>query len=279
MPELGARARLITRSLELDGLGLEVGPGYNPILPKRAGFRVETIDYADAEHLREKYRDADVDIGRIEPIDYVSRGRSLLETIGERHRYDYIVASHVIEHAPDLLGFLKDCEALLKPEGILSLAVPDKRYCFDIFQPSASTGEIIQAHLDGRRRPSYGSIFDSFAYDAARGGRIGWTPSDSGELAFVHHLASARAIADDALECGRYVDVHVWRFVPSSLRLILHDLRESSFLSLKERDFIDAGGELLMTLSQTGVGCPVDRLTLARQVLIEQAGTAQTDAP
>jgi 2-polyprenyl-3-methyl-5-hydroxy-6-metoxy-1,4-benzoquinol methylase len=46
--------------------------------------------------------------------------------IGERHRYDWIVASHVID-VPNLVAFLIDCEALLKPGASLVLAVPDKR--------------------------------------------------------------------------------------------------------------------------------------------------------
>ena len=31
---------------------------------------------------------------------------------------------HVIEHMPDLFGFMRDCEALLKPNGVLTLAIP-----------------------------------------------------------------------------------------------------------------------------------------------------------
>jgi hypothetical protein len=51
-----------------------------------------------------------------------------------------------------MLGFLKDCETLLKQGGILVLAVPDKRRCFDLLQPLTSTGMILQAHAERRVR-------------------------------------------------------------------------------------------------------------------------------
>lgn len=36
------------------GLRLEIGPSYNPILPKRERFRVETIDHSHPTELKEK---------------------------------------------------------------------------------------------------------------------------------------------------------------------------------------------------------------------------------
>ena len=150
------RTTLLRSLINVGGKGLEIGPSYNPLVPKSEGFDVETVDYADAEALRVKYRDArSVDISVIEDVDYVIKGAGLSETIGTIASYDYIVASHVIEHTPDLLGFLKDCESLLKPDGILLLAVPDKRYCFDVFQLLSSVGGVVQAHLERRTRPPW----------------------------------------------------------------------------------------------------------------------------
>ena len=112
------------------GKGLEIGPSHNPLMPKAAGFNVEILDYLDAEGLRRKYAAAGIDVSAVEEVDYIADGRSMTEVIGQRQRYDSIVASHVIEHVPDFVAFLNDCEALLKPGGSLVLAVPDKRCCF-----------------------------------------------------------------------------------------------------------------------------------------------------
>ena len=144
--------------------------------------------------------------------------------MGAPGTYDSIVASSVIGHTPDLLGFLRSCETLLTRTGRLILAVPDKRHCFDVFQPLTSTGTVLRAHLDGRTRPAPGIIFDDVAYNAVRDGMIGWSATDAGPLIFFAPLQAATDAYNSALAMPGYRDVHVWRFVPSSFRLIAHDL-------------------------------------------------------
>ena len=157
------------------GFGLEVGPSYNPFLPKTKGFRVETIDHADAATLREKYRD---DAGQIEEVDYISDGRSMAEIIGRPERYDFIFASHVIEHVTDIVRFLQDCETLLKPAGRLVLAVPDKRYCFDVLRPLTTVGQALQAYVEKRQRHPAGVLYDHFAYFCEKNGHGIWIAPD-----------------------------------------------------------------------------------------------------
>lgn len=268
-----ARESLLLSWINIDGRGLEIGPSYNPLVAKRDGFQVETADYTDAEGLRRKYAgNPGVDLSRIEVVDHVLSERGLFQTILKESHFDYIIASHVIEHTPDLIGFLKDCEKCLVPDGVLVLAIPDKRYCFDVFQPLTSTGQVFQASIDRRTRPSLGSILDDRLYNAVRGRAIGWGNQDNGNLEFFIDLAQARsAFASDRV-ARHYTDVHVWKFVPSSFRLILNDLYELGEIGLREATFeSSAGHEFYCSLSATGGGSGVDRLTLARQVLAEQA--------
>lgn len=259
--------------IKIDGYGLEIGPSFGPLVKKSSGSNVEVADYADAETLRNHYRgNKSVNIANIEEVDYIVGRGSILETIGKHKYYDYIVASHVIEHTPDMLGFLKDCERLLKEDGTLLLAVPDKRHCFDVFQPLTSTGSILQAHLDGRSRPTPGAIFDDRAYNALRNGEIGWPIAGTGELRFYAQLSDAKLSFVTAQQTAAYTDVHNWRFVPSSFRLIINDLHEIGETCLREDRFYDSvGNEFYMTLGLQGRGCPVDRLELAKRLLVEQA--------
>src|SRR3954469_1220921 len=128
------RQAVIRSLFDTSGRGLEIGPSYSPIVAKRDGFDIEIVDHASAEELRAKYaQEPNVDASCIEEVDYVWEGRPLTEVTGARGRYDYVVASHVIEHTPDMLGFLEECDGMLKPTGVLVLAVPDKRRCFDTF--------------------------------------------------------------------------------------------------------------------------------------------------
>lgn len=141
--------------LELDakGLGLEIGPSFNPVAPKRAGYKVHILDHLDADGLRKKYPHLKPE--NIEEVDFVWHGEPLAELIGQTGVYDWIVASHVIEHVPDLITFLQQCAQLLKPTGgfrwwsqinatVLICIVPRAR-------PGRSSTHITPK-ADGRRR-------------------------------------------------------------------------------------------------------------------------------
>ncbi len=272
---LGAmdRVNFLRSLIDIDGCGLEIGPSFRPLVKKSSGAKVEVVDYTDAAGLKEHYRDnKHVNLENIEEVDYVVQRGAIFEAVGRNNYYDYIVASHVIEHTPDMLGFLKDCAKLLKDTGILLLAVPDKRHCFDVFQPLTSTGSVLQAHLDGRTRPTPGAVFDDRAYNAIRKGDIAWGLGATGDLQFYLEINQAKAHFANERWASNYIDVHTWRFVPSSFRLIINDLYELGEITLREDRFFDSvGDEFYVTLCEQGLGCPVDRLTLAKQMLVEQA--------
>lgn len=123
--------------------GLEIGPLHSPIVPKVDGYCVETVDYMSQEKLREHYNNHNIDLKAIEPVDYIWKGGSYYQLIQKEHYYDYIIASHMIEHSTDFCGFLSDCSRLLKHDGILKLAIPDKRYCFDHYRTDTNLAEIL----------------------------------------------------------------------------------------------------------------------------------------
>lgn len=270
------RASFLRNMCGQSTLGLEIGPGYNPIFPKRLGYAIETVDYIDADGLRAKYANAGVDLGAIEDVDYVTHGASLLEVIRRRAIYDFILASHVIEHVPDVISFVNDCAELLSPEGRLVLAIPDKRYCFDALRPPSTAGHMLEAYAEKRTRPPLQAIFDDFFYAATRGGNIGWLRADAAPLGFFR----SRPISDflalmqgkDGLYVNTYVDVHVWQFTPSTFRLAIYDLSSSGYLRLSEADFKDEHlGEFYCSLGRPQRTLQMDRLDLAKQALAELA--------
>lgn len=266
------RREIIHRMVDTTGLGLEIGPSHAPVFPKSAGYRVETLDYTDADGLRAKYRDdPTVDLSRIEPVDYVSDGRAPADVIPHRDRYDYIFSSHVIEHVTDFVGYLQGCEALLKPGGVAVLAVPDKRYTFDALQPVSTTGRVLEAHARGHTRHTPAAIYDFFSNFALLDGREVWTRSDRGEVALSPHAVSAKPVFDDALTPGhRYHDVHGWVFTPNSFRLILSDLRALGLTSLGETELVEMHVlEFLVSLRKGAQVDAVPRIDLQRALLRE----------
>ncbi|MGH9999735.1 MAG: methyltransferase domain-containing protein, partial [Nitrososphaeraceae archaeon] len=255
-----------------EGLGLEIGPSHNPIAPKKSGFNIEILDHATAEELRKKYKDHPVHTENIEAVDYVWRGEPLNELIGKQDTYDYIIASHVIEHITDLVSFLVQCESLLKYDGVLSLIIPDKRYCFDYFRWPSSTGEVLQAYTEKRTRHSPGTVFDHFSNVVRMGGARAWTKETVvGEFSYFHNLEQAKQLWQRAQVNDDYIDVHGWCFTPSSFRLILHDLNSLGLTRLIEVcGFETVGCEFYITLGKSKVPrVAVDRLQLAQDAMKE----------
>jgi SAM-dependent methyltransferase len=229
--------------IDRQGLGLEIGPSYNPLAPKRQGFNVHVLDHASADELRAKYQGlCGANLEDIEDVDYVWHGEPLHELVGREHCYDWIIASHVIEHAPDLITFLQECERLLKSHGVLSLVIPDKRYCFDYFNPTTSTGELLDAFEQKRKRPSPGKVFDHFAGQARCNGQMAWGRGGTGKIELVGSLDEACAAWRKATTSTDYIDVHSWRFTPNSFRLMLTDIQMLNLTGLGLAKAFDTEG-------------------------------------
>ena len=128
------RLRIVRRFIDKNGRGLEIGPSFNPIAPKRKGYKVEIIDHLSRADLIAEYADAQISLYAIEEVDFIWKGEPYTELTGKRHFYDWVIASHVVEHMPDLIGFLNDCDHVLTVDGVLVLVIPDKN-CFDHFRP------------------------------------------------------------------------------------------------------------------------------------------------
>lgn len=268
------KEELLEKMISKDMFGLEVGPSYNPALPRSMGWNVETIDHASAEELREKYANM-TDISKVEHVDYISDARPMHEIIPHRGAYDFIYASHVIEHITDIIGLLQSCELLLKPEGQLILVVPDKRRCFDVMQVRSSTGDVLEAHRHLATRHNPGTIFDFIANTADMGGNsiweADWARKRNLGFHFAENVETAHGFYTRAVNEPDYIDVHAWRFVPSSFRLIMQDLERIGLTKLKETFFEDTNRcEFFFCASPMGAGCALDRLELSKAIAAEE---------
>ena len=84
--------------------GVEIGPLANPIVSRDDG-RIIYVDHQNAEGLRQKYaNNPDVAVMDIVDVDAIWGSNTLQEAIGPGVAVDYVVASHVVEHVPDLIS-------------------------------------------------------------------------------------------------------------------------------------------------------------------------------
>jgi Methyltransferase domain len=229
--------------------GLELGPLINPVVRRDMGD-IRYIDHVDTDELRARYAThVGFDVDAIVPIDYVTHG-SIYDTVGPDVPFDYVIASHVIEHVPDVIGWLGDIRNVLRDDGVLSLAIPDHRRCFDALRSPTVTADLIHAHLTKPTTPSPRQVFDHYSSAVAWRGLISWDqepPFD--ELVPVHSEAEALERATTASTSGDYLDVHCWMFTPSSFTRLFGALTRLHLVPFSLESCSDTvGGEFFATL-------------------------------
>jgi predicted SAM-dependent methyltransferase len=227
--------------------GIEIGPWFAPLAAKREGYNCLSFDVFDTETLK---KNAEGDpfvhnsqVSSIEAVDIVGNSTDIYDVIAARRElstFDYILSSHNFEHLPNPIKFLQGCEKVLKLGGYLSMAVPDKRTCFDYFRPVSTLGSWLEAYTNGCIRPTPVQGFEQASFHCKY--------SDGDEECYSFPLAKdpgkiypqmtlknsfdgymqRKGIVDE-----KYHDTHCWTFTPSSLHSILLDI---IFLKLVEFD-------------------------------------------
>ncbi|PYT08758.1 MAG: hypothetical protein DMF60_03930 [Acidobacteria bacterium] len=249
--------------IDKNGRGIEIGPSHNPLAPKKEGYKVDIVDHLSREQLLVKYKDHQVNLENIEEVDFVWSGEPYAELTGRLKYYDWIIASHVIEHTPDFIGFLNDCDTILKDDGVISLIVPDKRYCFDHYRPITGISKIIDSHFQENKIHTPGTVTEYFLNVVSKAGSIAWDSSVPGGHNFIHSLENAIQGMKTVLNDKIYLDVHAWCFVPHSFRLVIHDLFCLGIIPFQEVDFSPTeGNEFYITLGRNGKGINKSRLEI-----------------
>jgi len=223
LDELQRRRRdAILQGLDVTGKrGAEIGPLNRPLVVKGES-EVYYVDHCSAEQLREKYRgDPHVKPDDVVDVDFIWSDKPAKELLGSVCPLDYVVASHVIEHVPDLIGWLHEMHDLLRDGGSLVLAVPDKRFTFDAYRRTSAIEEIRLAYKERRRRPGLRPIMDHFANVVRVDTWALWDDyAKLDDYPFFHDPSFLSLAAQHYAE-GRYVDVHCWVFTPWSFLEVL----------------------------------------------------------
>lgn len=152
--DLLRRRERVGRTVDLTvGRGLEIGPLAAPVA-SRTVADVWYVDVQSTEELREHYRgDPAVVPEHLVAVDCAlysgGRLRSIAEATAEIGPFDWVVASHVIEHVPDAIAWLADLGEVLVDDGRVALVAPDRRFSFDARRPTAGD----QYRRPGRRTP------------------------------------------------------------------------------------------------------------------------------
>lgn len=137
LPSYKVREKLAR--IYLHGEGLEIGALHLP-LKVPPGALVRYVDLATrAENIR---RHPELPGDRIVETDYVDDGFKL--SLFDKCSADFLIANHVLEHAPNPFQVLMNWGRVLKPGGILFVSIPLAEKCFDNGRPIAALEHLIE---------------------------------------------------------------------------------------------------------------------------------------
>jgi predicted SAM-dependent methyltransferase len=139
------RWRLARRYLRGDGL--EIGALHCP-LRVPSGVTVRYVDRMDLAALHRHYPELPVE--KLVEVDVIDDGEKLVSQPDSSA--DFIIANHFIEHTEDPLATLASHLRVLRPGGVIYLAVPDRRRTFDERRQPTPLEHIVQDHAEGPAR-------------------------------------------------------------------------------------------------------------------------------
>jgi len=138
------RTRYGLASRYLHGDGLEIGALHMPLrVPRRAAVRY--VDRMAVGDLREHY--PELAALPLVDVDIIDDGETLSTIASESQ--DFIIANHFLEHTQSPITTLESHLRVLRPGGVLYLAIPNKHETFDRTRPLTTLEHVIRDHEEG----------------------------------------------------------------------------------------------------------------------------------
>jgi glycosyltransferase involved in cell wall biosynthesis/SAM-dependent methyltransferase len=139
--------RKLLSSAFINGKGIEIGALHNP-LSVAPGVEVKYLDHLGKTDLYEHY--PELRGHDLVEVDIIDNGETL-KNVADGSQ-DFTIANHFIEHCEDPILALKNIFRVLKTRGVLYMAVPDKRFTFDIDREETSMSHLWEDHLEGAQK-------------------------------------------------------------------------------------------------------------------------------
>jgi SAM-dependent methyltransferase len=123
---IARKVRMFAAYRCIRGSGIEIG-ALNLPLQTYHGAKVRYVDRLPTEKLRLAF--PEVADQKLVEVEQVEDGEKLTSIADES--CDFVIANHMIEHTRNPIGAIESMFRVLKPNGILYMALPDKRFTFD----------------------------------------------------------------------------------------------------------------------------------------------------
>ena len=128
----------------LRGDGIEIG-ALNAPLAVPPGARVTYVDRLDLPELRRHY--PELDAIRLQAPSVTAEAEDLRPFADGS--LDFVIANHLLEHVEDPVRALREFLRVLRPGGLLYLALPDSRVTFDSQREPTTTEHLLEEYRHG----------------------------------------------------------------------------------------------------------------------------------
>lgn len=128
----------------LKGNGIEIGALHKPLRVPPAA-KVKYLDRMSSEALRKHYPELN-DVPLV-PVDIIDDGETLSSI--DDQSLDFVIANHFLEHCQNPIDAAANMIGKLRKNGVLYMAVPDKRFSFDRGRPITGIGHLVKDFEEG----------------------------------------------------------------------------------------------------------------------------------
>ena len=205
---------------------LEFGALDNPTF-RRPEYTVKYLDYASKEELNEKNSaNPRYALDKLVDVDFVGLG-SVDQT------FELAVANHVIEHVPDIIGWINDIADILTKDGRLFLSIPDKRYTFDIARRETNFIDLMRMDRNKVEKPDFYQILDHLYFHKKVNAKEAWAGGIDDKLKTMRFSPQAAVEAATKAANSSYASVHCHVFTRDSFEETYNILVELGLVTLK----------------------------------------------
>ena len=227
------RRQLIQQAIDFrQATILEIGAFDNPTFMRHEA-NVYYCDYFCKKELVKQYGKSRPErVNNAVNVDYVTKDINFQRHIEQK--FDLIVANHVLEHTPNMIGWLQNLSLILKENGLLFLSVPHKEYTFDKLRSSTSAWELIRNFEQNLQAPSIYQVADQLYYHRPIKAKDVWQKkyqSLTNKKRF-NNIKQAFERAKNKINKDKYVDTHCNVFTYKSFIQVFEELNKGNYISL-----------------------------------------------
>jgi len=220
--------------------GLEIGPSMHPTFDNN-DCNMTYLDYVTREQ-QEKHCATIDDYNRVPETDIIVTSDNYRNFIS--HKYDFVVANHVIEHVQNVIFWLQELGFIINDGGYIFIAAPDKKYGFDKFRFVTSFSHLVIDYFKSGSYSETEHILDHFFYYD-----MSYINKENDPNSFMD-IDKLRILADHK---QADIGIHRHHFEGETFRdTILVPILKSNFVSLNLKSYHNTGkyGEFYFVLKK-----------------------------